>query len=156
MHKILLIILLLAATGSLEAQKNSPEIEARFKTLKWLEGNWEGTNRKPGLTANEKWHIEAPYELRGFGVTMKGPDTIFLEKIQIIIRTGDLYYVAEVKENGEPVYFKFTSLTTNGFVCENPLHDFPKKIEYSLIGSNLTVVISGDGKSQSYLFARRS
>ena len=86
---------------------------------------------------------------------MKGTDTVFLEKIQIIAKDGELYYVADVKENEAPVPFKITSQTQEGFICENPNHDFPKKIEYKLNGLNLTVVISAGSKSQEYLFVRQ-
>ena len=79
---------------------------------------------------------------------------VFLEKIQIVSKNGNIYYVADVKENKAPVYFKFTSLTPDGFVCENPEHDFPKRIEYRLTGSTLTVIISAGAKSQNYLFTR--
>jgi hypothetical protein len=137
------------------AQKNTPEIEAQFRSLKWIEGTWERTNVKPGMTANERWYISAPYELKGFGVTMKGQDTVFLEKIQIIVKEDNIYYVADVKENKEPIYFKLTTLTPSGFVCENPIHDFPKKIQYEQRDSGLTVTISSGNRSQNYLFVRR-
>ena len=155
MARILLLTPFIFFVSSIAAQKYSPEIETQFRSLKWLESNWERTNIKPGTKAIEKWHAGAPYELRGLGVTIKGQDTVFLEKIIIIIKEGNIYYVADVKENKEPVYFKFTSVSSTGFVCENPQHDFPKKIEYRLIDSTLTVIISAGNKSQEYLFVRR-
>jgi Domain of unknown function (DUF6265) len=155
MNRILLAILLLFHIANVQAQKNSPEIEEQFRSLKWLEGTWERINLKPGLTASESWRMEAPYKLIGLGVTMKGNDTAFLEKIQIRIKGNNLYYIADVRENQAPVDFKFTSLSASGFVCENPEHDFPKKIEYRLNGSNLAVIISANGKSQDYLFVKK-
>ena len=154
MIRVLLCLLVFYITP-VNAQKNSPETETQFKSLKWLEGTWERTNLKPGMKAYEKWNPGVYHELRGTGVTMKGEDTVFLEKIQIIVKGNSIYYVADVKENKEPVYFKFTALTSSGFVCENPEHDFPKKIEYLLNGPNLTVVISAGNKSQNYLFTRK-
>ena len=150
-----LLILLIFYVGSVNAQQQSSEVESKFKTLKWLEGRWERTNVKPGMKANEQWQVDAPYHLRGTGVTMKGEDTVFLEKIQIVIRDGSIYYVADVRENKAPVYFKFTSLTSRGFICENPEHDFPKKIVYESNGTNLVVTISDDSKSQNYFFTRQ-
>lgn len=149
-----LLFLLICYVGSVNAQQQSPELQSKFKSLKWLEGRWERTNVKPGMKANEQWQVDAPYQLKGIGVTMKGQDTIFLEKIQIVIKEGNMYYVADVKENKAPVYFKFTSLTSHGFICENPEHDFPKKIVYESNGSKLVVTISDDSKSQNYLFTR--
>ena len=140
--------------GSVSAQKKSPAVEAQFKSLKWLEGTWERTNVKPGTMASEEWYEVSANELKGTGVTMKGSDTVFVEKIQILIKDNHIYYVADVKENSAPVYFKFTSLRPDGFVCENPNHDFPKRIEYRLAGSTLTVIISAGNKSQNFLFTR--
>ena len=155
MIKLFLFVVTLFSFSTITAQKHSPEIEAQFKSLKWLEGTWHRTNIKAGMKANEAWHNDNPYELKGLGITLKGSDTVFMEKIRILIREGNIYYVADVKENKEPVYFKFTTLTPNGFVCENPQHDFPKKIEYKLTDSNLTVIISAGDKSRNYLFARQ-
>ena len=114
MSKLPVLILLFFA-GSSSAQKNSIAPATQFKSLKWLEGTWERTNVKPGIMANEEWYVVSPSELKGIGVTMKGQDTVFLEKIQIVSKNGNIYYVADVKENKAPVYFKFTSLTPDGF-----------------------------------------
>ena len=149
-----LLFILLCCVGSVNAQKSSRGSAAQFKSLKWLEGTWERTNVKPGIMASEEWYVVSENELKGFGITMKGKDTAFAEKIQILIKDDHIYYVADVKENKAPVYFKFTSLTPDGFVCENPEHDFPKRIEYRLTGSTLTVIISAGAKSQNYLFTR--
>jgi hypothetical protein len=86
---------------------------------------------------------------------MNGSDTSFVEKIRIVVKDNELNYVADVPENKEPIYFKFTELTATGFVCENPAHDFPKKISYQLDGKNLKATISGDGKSMDYLFVKK-
>jgi hypothetical protein len=86
---------------------------------------------------------------------MQGEDTVFVEKIKIVVKDRELYYVADVPENKEPVYFKIVELGTTGFVCENPAHDFPKKISYQLSGADLKAQISGDGKSIDYLFTKQ-
>jgi hypothetical protein len=51
-----------------------------------------------------------------------------MEMITVLIRDDAIYYVADVPQNQQPVYFKFTEITESGFACENPDHDFPKKI----------------------------
>ncbi|WP_315820030.1 hypothetical protein [Paraflavitalea speifideaquila] len=63
--------------------------------------------------------------------------------------------MADVPQNKEPVYFKLTAITKDGFTCENPNHDFPKKIDYKLDGNKLRATISGDGKAIDYLFERQ-
>jgi hypothetical protein len=87
---------------------------------------------------------------------MNGNDTAFVEKLKLVIKDDNIYYVADIVENKQPVYFRFTSLTNDGFVCENPQHDFPKKISYRKDGEKIMATISGDGKSIDYLFERAS
>lgn len=125
-----------------------------FKKLTWLEGSWIRTNAKPGRSGVEWWRLSGVNEMSGKGIALKGADTTFVEKLRITIHDNVICYVADVPENKEPVYFRFTSLTINGFVCENPAHDFPKKISYSLDGRKLTAVVSGNGKEIVYLFER--
>jgi hypothetical protein len=64
--------------------------------------------------------------------------------------------VADVKGNKDIVYFQFVSLGDDHFVCENPAHEFPKRIEYKLRGNQLQASISGDGKTIPYLFEKKN
>ena len=67
-----------------------------------------------------------------------------------------LYYVADVPDNKGLVYFEISEVTKDGFVCENPMHDFPKKLVYQLNGSRLSARISGGDKVIDYLFERKT
>ncbi len=124
-------------------------------TMEWLLGTWTRTNIKPGRTAWEQWSRKSNNEWTGRGVSMKGADTTFVEVLKIIIEKDRLYYVADVPENKGLVYFEISAVTKDGFVCENPLHDFPKKLVYQLAGSRLTARISGGDKVIDYLFERK-
>lgn len=137
------------------AQTSRPEVPTQLKSLEWLIGSWERTNVKAGMKSTEKWHGDASSELTGVGITLHGKDTAFLEKMRIIEKENNIYYIADVKENPEPVYFKFVTITAGGFICENPEHDFPKRIQYNLNDSILTVTISAGNKFQKYLFVRK-
>ena len=128
---------------------------ANFKSINWLIGNWQKANSITKKTSIENWHKVSETEFAGMGFTLKGKDTIFVEKLKIILQNNDLYYVADVKENKETTLFKFTSITKNGFICENPKHNFPKKIEYKLNTKHLTVIISDDKKKAKFEFDRR-
>lgn len=121
----------------------------------WLNGNWTRTNAKPGRSGYEVWKKGGPTTMIGRGVMMKGSDTTFVEKIRIEVKDGKLFYVADVPENKGEVWFEFTELKDKSFVCENPKHDFPKKIAYTLDGANLKATISGDGHSIDYLFTKQ-
>ncbi|MEQ9403007.1 MAG: DUF6265 family protein [Cyclobacteriaceae bacterium] len=124
------------------------------KDLKWLAAKWERVNVKAGQTAFEVWEKTGKEQLSGQGITLRGTDTVFIEKLSILMKEGDLYYVAEVSQNQDPTYFKITSASKDGFTCENPEHDFPKKIVYRLSGKDLTAVISGNGKEMGFVFRR--
>lgn len=89
----------------------------------------------------------------GRGATIQEDDTVFVEKLSIEMKNDDWYFVADVSQNTEPIYFKITESSETGFVSENPNHDFPKKIEYQLLGDGeLNVTISGDGRSVTITF----
>ncbi|NML19576.1 hypothetical protein HHL16_01765 [Pseudoflavitalea sp. G-6-1-2] len=136
-----------------EIPQATPE---NFKKLEWLPGVWNRTNPKPGTTGQEVWEKKSAQELSGWFVTLNGKDTTFSEKFTIIEKDNKLYYVATViRGDNVPVSFLITSLTDVDFVCENPQHDFPKKIEYHLKGNQLHAAISGDGRSIPFLFERK-
>ena len=123
--------------------------------LDWLVGTWTRTNAKPGRSGAEVWAKKSATEITGRGISMKGTDTTFVEKLKIIVKDGKVFYVADVPQNKTETLFEFTELTNKSFVCENPKHDFPKKISYVLEGDNLKATISGDGKTMDYIFRRQ-
>jgi hypothetical protein len=148
--KPLLLLTVMLMTASLYAQNAS---DRSMEKVSWLTGSWKRTNSRPGFSGFEKWDKQAD-KLVGWGITMKGKDTSYVEKLQIVSKENELYYVADVPENKEPVYFKFTALSENGFVCENAANDFPKKIEYKKNGNKVLATISGGGKSVDYVFEK--
>lgn len=128
----------------------------RLPELGWLAGKWERLDTRPGETAFEEWSAHAA-GLKGRGVTLRGADTVFVENLSIQQKEGALYYIAEVSHNAEPTPFKITRITGSGFVCENPDHDFPKKIEYRLEAPDtLKAIISGGGRSSTFSFRKKS
>lgn len=155
MKKTLLVIVLFLTLGQVTGQNTSKQVLVNFNKLKWLEGTWNRTNNKPGKSGTERWVKTSSQELRGWGVAMKGSDTVFVEKLRILIKEDNVFYIADVPENEKLVYFKLTEISDSDFVCENPDHDFPKKIAYHLDGNKLKATVSGDGKSIEYLFERK-
>jgi hypothetical protein len=145
MKNIIFIGLMLQASF-LFAQDDVSKVE-------WLTGSWTRTNVKPGRSGVEVW-AKNGNELVGRGISLKGMDTTFVEKIRIVSKEGKLFYVPDVPENKGEVWFELTSVTEKGFVCENPKHDFPKKIVYEVDGKDLKATISGDGKSIDYFFKK--
>lgn len=123
--------------------------------LDWLVGTWERTNGRAGRTSFEKWEEVKPGELKGIGFFVQGADTTITERLKIVWSGNDLNYIADVTGNREPVFFRFTKLELHHFICENPSHDFPKRIEYQWNETELNATISGDGKSVTYRFRKR-
>lgn len=146
----------LTITGfMLSAAIANAQSPSHIEDLGWLVGSWKRTNNKAGQSGNERWIIDPEIGLRGYGVTLKGRDTLFIEKMRIV--PGDnnaLYFVADVIENPKPVYFRITAIHQNDFTCVNPEHDFPKNITYRKKLKNLDVILSGNGKIVEYNFVR--
>ena len=155
MKKVLLVITAIIGIEMMCSDLAAQQVTEDFNKLDWLQGTWTRTNVNPGRTAHEKWQKISSTEWQGLGISMNGNDTVFVEKLKLVIKDGKIYYVADIVENQEPVHFKFTVITDNGFICENPQHDFPKKISYQKNGSGIKVTISGDGKSIDYLFEKK-
>ena len=136
--------------------KVSKKTKKDFKKLEWILETWERTNVRPGSTAFESWSKESKYQWTGLGVTMKGSDTSFVEKLSIEIKNDQIYYVALPSQNTEPTYFKMTEISETGFISENPEHDFPKMISYELEGDKLTAIISDGGdKKMGFVFKKK-
>lgn len=128
--------------------EHSQAIRTEFQKLEWVLGQWNRSNIREGQTATETWKRISNYAFEGIGISKTGSDTTFVEKLSIEIKDNAIFYMADVKENATPTLFKITKLTANGFICENPDHDFPKVINYQLTEKTLTVVISDGGQKQ--------
>lgn len=142
--------LLLLNSGILLCASAQQDLASSFT---WLEGTWKREDLPEGRTAYETWEMKSK-QWSGMGISLKAGDTTFVEMLSIINKDSILYYVAEVKHNDAPTYFKITSVSTFGFVCENPAHDFPKRIEYIFEEQHLKVMISDGDKARSFLFRK--
>ena len=151
---VLLPVLFALIFSNVKSQSANQSTHSTIDQLKWLEGTWTRTNSKAGQSGLEMWKKVSSTELSGRGITMHGSDTAFVEKLRIIVRDGNIFYVADVPENQKPVFFRLTEIKRNSFTCENPNHDFPKKIAYNLQGNTLHAIISGDGKAMEFFFEK--
>lgn len=144
---IFTLLLLTAVTTNAQTKKD-------FSKLHWLNGAWKSTDNKPGQTGIETWRKNSATEMTGLGVTLKGKDTLFVENLQLIVKDNAIYYMARLGKNKTAVPFKLTQITATSFICENPTHDFPKKISYQLVGNHIRASISGDGKREEFEFVK--
>jgi hypothetical protein len=92
---------------------------------------------KEGIVT-EDWKLVNDSLMEGSSDFIKGDSTIPFEKIKLFIRSDDFYYEAKAvgQNNEQPVEFKLTSFSDTGFVAENPMHDFPKRITYRLVNKD--------------------
>lgn len=150
--KTLLLFIPLAMLINNVSGQESPQ--QKFKKLEWLVGKWTRTNPQAGESGYETWAKITDSRLTGKGVTLKGKKTIFVENLEFIIRGNDIFYTVKVTGEKQATDFKLTALSKDAFTCENPEHDFPKKISYKRIGNVIKATISGNGQSMDYNFTR--
>lgn len=151
--KLLLTFIVLLMAIHSNAQET---IKQKFKKLEWLIGTWDRNNTEPGKSGYETWSKVSDVKLSGKGVSLEGKKIVFVENIAFIALGNDLFYTVVVTGEKKPVYFKLTALSNDGFTCENPKHDFPKKITYRRSGNTAKAVISGNGQSIDYVFVRKT
>ena len=127
---------------------------AQEHPFNWLLGTWKLQNKN----VYEVWQSSGENVLKGISYKISGSDTTVMEKITVIRRGADYYYVPEVPENNGAVEFRITTINTDGFIAENPLHDFPKIIRYTIVrkqdGVFIAASIEGNGKVIPYNFER--
>jgi len=125
----------------------------------WLIGSWENKTDQGDLT--ESWERTNDSVFHGQSFFIKKKDTLHNETIELKQIGNELTYNPTVKGQNDdlPVAFRLTRATAKQLVFENPAHDFPQKITYSLItNDSLVAEISGmqQGKlaSESYPMKR--
>lgn len=83
----------------------------------------------------------------GLSITLKGADTLEVEKMWLMPTDSGFYFVAAPSQNPEPTLFKLISSDSMRFVFENPTHDFPQRVIYHLVAQDtLQARIEGTGK----------
>jgi len=126
----------------------------KFKKIEWLVGKWLRTNSKPGQSGFESWSKVSDTKLIGKGATLKGKEVVFVEELELSIKGKDIFYTVTVTGEPKPISFKLTAISKDSFVCENPEHDFPKKIAYARNGTKVSAIVSGNGQILNYQFTR--
>lgn len=128
------------------------------KDFQWLIGTWKILDTNPDKNSYEVWKDAGRNTLAGISYNVKNADTLVTEEIKLLRKGGSVYYTPDVAGPQEEVEFKITSYDANGFVAENPAHDFPKKIRYHRVTKQaeerLEATIEGGGKSIYYTFVR--
>lgn len=122
---------------------NTP-YENNIAKTKWLLGTWENKSSRGSIY--ETWSKINATEMNGKSYALKDLDTIFYETIKLVQEPEGLFYIPTVKNQNDmlPVKFTLKSISESEMIFENPDHDFPQMISYSLIApDSLLAEISG-------------
>ncbi len=154
MKKIMLILVIALTFASCGKSK----VVSKIVVADLLLGNWENKSADGDLLESWKKINDSIYD--GESYFIKGKDTLHFEKIQMQQKGETLLYIATVKgqNNDKPVTFVHNDTIEKQLVFENPKHDFPQKISYSLITKDSIVIqISGiqQGKPSSERFSMK-
>ncbi|MFH0734869.1 MAG: DUF6265 family protein [bacterium] len=86
----------------------------------------------------ETWEEILDNTFRGKGINIDNTTNKIMdyEDLLLVQMDNDIFYIAKVSKNEFPVPFKLTAVSKNQVVFENPNHDFPQKIIYSLLEPN--------------------
>jgi len=140
MKKVIFILFIGATFTSCLKSKEASKIVVGD----WLLGKWE--NKSSDGNLSETWKKANDSVYNGESYFIKGKDTLHFENIQLKQKKEDLFYISTIKgeNNDEAVEFKMTNSTEKQLLFENPKHDYPKKISYTLVTpDNLAIEISG-------------
>jgi hypothetical protein len=135
-------------------QEGRPPARATIADVAWLEDVWvlDGTS----VNIEERWMPPAGGAMLGVSRTVKGDRMVAFEFLRIVERDGGLVYVAQ--PNGRPfTEFVLTAAGPRTATFENPAHDFPKLISYTLREDGTLEVRISDGgeRGQRFAFTRR-
>jgi uncharacterized protein DUF6265 len=141
----------LSAQGGPAPQDRRAPARGTLRDIVWLAGNWIGRAGETEL--EERWTLPAGGAMLAVSRTVKDKRMIAFEFLRIVERDGGLVYIAQ-PGGRPPTEFVLTEISGRSIAFENPSHDFPKRIQYSLVEDTLTATISGGGKKESYEFKR--
>lgn len=120
-----------------------------------LRGTWKIESEN----SYETWEKVSEKELKGSSYKMKDGKKITAEFLSVKIEEGKTVYTATVigQNNDLPVDFVLNAKITNKLSFENPTHDFPKKIQYTIVDDKtLFVEVLGENdKGFSYKMVKQ-
>ena len=137
-----------------------PDNKKAFKKLFILEGMWKMNTKKGAIC--EEWKKMDKNYLQSKGYMIKDNDTLVNERVALTRTKEEIFYTSTVEGQNDkkPVAFKMTVASGNTFIFENPEHDFPKRIVYTLLSADSLHAFIDDGlqhsiKVQHFYYARQ-
>jgi hypothetical protein len=112
-------------------------LKGKMQGMSWIVSSWE--MHPPEGILTETWKVSSDTELVGTSVLISPKaELLFSEKMHIVLRDGELWYMATVSDqnDGKEIPFKFKSNTGGEWIFENATHDYPQRIIYKLKADN--------------------
>jgi len=154
MRVVIALILIVVAAGCNPSAKEDKQSEkSNTKNFDWLIGEWKRTNDKTGQETFEYWTKSSDNIYNGIGCTMQNTDTVFKEQLSIL-KTNNKWALKVSGVHDTPVFFQMTKIKTKQFTCSNDSNDFPKTIEYTLLGDSLFAIVSNDENEIKFTFTK--
>lgn len=123
------------------------EDENKMQSFKWLIGSWTMKTGRGAIMEN--WIQLNDSTIGGESIFIKNTGgTEQREKLRFIYSNEEYYYCVVFlgQNNNEEVKFRITSFADSGFVSENMLHDFPRRIIYKLVNKDTIHAVVDDGE----------
>ena len=125
-----------------------PKTSATIAQVGWLSGVWVGASG-----SEERWTPSASGAMMAISRTLRNGVVSEFEFICIVERGGGLVYQAMPNGRSPATDFTLTKLEANSATFENPSHDFPKWIRYTLQpDGTLEAVVGGDPSQRAITF----
>ena len=147
--KAFLSAVMLALASASASASVAPSCDT-LASLRWLLGDWVADNNKK--TLHESWTEVTPQTFEGTGIEQAKPDgTISVsEVLRLVEMAGGVFYLSKVADNELPVAFRLTQCADGRFVFDNPVHDFPRRLEYLLLPDGRLAVHVSDGGEKGF------
>ena len=147
-----------AARAAFDSQAAAAANGARatIAQVAWMAGAWFAGGASS--TAEERWTPAAGGVMLGVARTLRGEKMTGFEFLRISERDGSLVYSAMPNGRSPATEFVLTRIGARSATFENPAHDFPKMIRYTMTEDGmLEAVVSGDGseRPQTFRFKRQ-
>ena len=134
---------------------------SKLDSFNWILGNWY-MQKKSGLIT-ESWQKSNDSTFNGNSYLIKTTgEKMLLENIELVYRQQQLLYIPTTanQNNQQPVRFTITSHTNESFTAENPEHDFPKRITYTMINKDSLHAVTDGGpvmpqKKSAFYYSRQ-
>jgi uncharacterized iron-regulated protein len=125
-----------------------------LEVVAFLSGCWESGPEADGLLLEERYSPSRGGMMLGSSRYFRGGDLTSFEFSRIVESGGGVVLVPQPEGRAPAVGFRLTSAGTGRAVFENPGHDFPVRIEYTLAEEGEAAlhvgVMGADGEGSNY------